>query len=297
MQPVHTIDLHYLGRPNVIGTYAIPHKQGVALIESGPGSTIANLEEGLKALGYSLNSVTDVFLSHIHLDHAGASGLLARAGARIHVHPEGARHMAEPERLLASAGRIYGDQMEVLWGKLLPVPEEKLNILSDNERVDINEISIIALDTPGHAQHHLAFIFEDVCFAGDIGGIRFPGVKTLRLPTPPPEFHLEKWRSSAGRLKETGCKRIVPTHFGIYPDCGRQLDEVKRQLDEIEAGLSSFMTGETSPEEVNDWMVNWLSEREKGLGQGAGHAADYETLSPTASSAAGVHRYWHKYRL
>lgn len=297
MRSVYTIDLHFLGMSNVIGVYAIPHKQGVVLIENGPGSTIPYLEKGLKTIGYSLKSVTDVFLTHIHLDHASASGILAREGARIHVHPKGAGHIADPARLLASASRIYGDQMKELWGEFLPVPEENLNTLSDNQTVKVNEISITALDTPGHAEHHLSFVFEDICFTGDIGGIRFPGRRLLRLPTPPPDFHLEKWRRSLGRLKETGCKLIGPAHFGLYSDIDWQLDEAGKQLDEIEAGMKALISVNTGPEGINTWLVTWLKEREKPIDSKINNIARHETLSPIMSSATGTYRYWTKYRL
>lgn len=297
MHPVHIIDLHFLGLSKVIGVYVIPHRQGVVLVESGPGSTFTNLEKGLKTFGFSLKAVTDVFLTHIHLDHAGASGLLAREGARIHVHPKGAGHMADPSRLLASAERVYGDQMEDLWGEFPPVAKERLHTVSNHEQIKVNDLTITALYTPGHAEHHLAFVFEDICFSGDIGGIRFPGSSILRLPTPPPDFHLQKWRKSIGRLKETGCQRIVPTHFGLYPDIDRQLDEVERQLDELEAGMASLVTPDTSPGEVNAWLVDWLHKREKGTGAESESETNHETLNPTMNSAMGIHRYWNKYRV
>ena len=193
---IHTIDLNFLGISKAIASYLIPHDQGIVLIESGPGSTLPGLEKGLAENGFTFADITDVLLTHIHLDHAGAAGWLADQGARIHVHEVGSPHMLNPERLLASAARIYGDMMDHLWGEFLAVPEDKLNILVDGDQIEIEGLVFKAIDTPGHAYHHMAYIFEDICFSGDVGGIRLPGPPFLRLPTPPPEFHIESWRNS-----------------------------------------------------------------------------------------------------
>jgi glyoxylase-like metal-dependent hydrolase (beta-lactamase superfamily II) len=213
---LHTLDLNYQGIPNAIASYLIPHDRGVVLIESGPGSTLPGLEEGLAKFGFAFADVTDVLLTHIHLDHAGAAGWLARQGARVHVHEVGSAHMLNPERLLASASRIYGEMMDMLWGEFLAVPKDKLNILQDGDQIEIEGLVFEAIETPGHAYHHMSYIFEDVCFSGDVGGIRLPGPPFLRLPTPPPEFHIESWRQSIAKLKAADFSFIAPTHFGIY---------------------------------------------------------------------------------
>src|SRR3989440_1009437 len=135
--PIHTLDLNFQAVPNVIASYAILHPKGVVLIDSGPGSTIESLKTALKRLDRSPGDVTDVLLTHIHLDHAGAAGWLARQGARIYCHPNGAPHLIDPEKLLKSAGRIYGDMMDRLWGEFLPVPEDRLVVLKDRQAIEI----------------------------------------------------------------------------------------------------------------------------------------------------------------
>ena len=180
MPKVYVLDLEFQGVPGTIASYLIPHRRGVVLVECGPGSTLPHLEQALAAQGYGLDDVTDVLLTHIHLDHAGAAGALARRGATIHVHPVGAPHLANPEKLLASAGRIYGDQMETLWGEFLPVPEERLHVVEDEETVVIEGLRFLGLDTPGHAYHHHVYLHEGVCFSGDIGGVRLAGQRHLR---------------------------------------------------------------------------------------------------------------------
>src|SRR4030042_4609731 len=125
---VVTIDLKFMGRANAIAAYLIPHRRGAVLVECGPGSTTTALEVGLSENGFHAEDITDVLLTHIHLDHAGAAGWLARRGARIHVHSAGAPHLLDPEKLLSSAKRIYGDMMDRLWGDFLPVQAGQLNV-------------------------------------------------------------------------------------------------------------------------------------------------------------------------
>ncbi len=191
---VTTIDLNFMRIPGAIAAYLIRQPNGAILIECGPGSTIPALLEGLKRNHINVKNIKDVLLTHIHLDHAGAAGWLARQGARIHVHPNGAPHLLNPEKLLASAARIYGDKMGDLWGEFLAVPPDQLSVLNDGEAVNIQGLNIRPIDTPGHADHHFAYIIEDICFSGDIGGVRLTNTHHIRLPMPPPEFHPGKWR-------------------------------------------------------------------------------------------------------
>src|SRR5215510_4531306 len=135
-----TLDLNFQGRPHAIASYLIRQGDAVVLIESGPGSTLPSLEAGLAKEGLSPRDLTHVLLTHIHLDHAGAAGQLARQGAEIYVHPVGAPHMINPEKLLASAARIYGDRMESLWGEFLPVPEDKLHVAKDKQEIVIGKL-------------------------------------------------------------------------------------------------------------------------------------------------------------
>src|SRR5215216_6718259 len=143
---VITLDLKFQGRPHAIASYLIRSGDAVVLIESGPGSTLPGLEAALATEGLSPQQVTHVLLTHIHLDHAGAAGWLARQGAEIYVHPVGAPHMLHPEKLLASATRIYGDRMDSLWGEFLPVPEEKLHVVGDMEGIVIGNLEFLPIN-------------------------------------------------------------------------------------------------------------------------------------------------------
>ena len=295
---IHTLDLNFLGIPNAIAAYLIPHAHGAVLVECGPGSTVQALQDGLAHYGYTPADITDVLLTHIHLDHAGAAGWLAQQGAHIHVHEVGAPHMLDPTKLIRSAARIYGELMDHLWGEFLPVPEQRLRILHDNDMIEIEGLRFKALDTPGHASHHMAYIFEDTCFCGDVGGARMntPGLLHVRIPAVPPEFHIEKWRQSIARLQEEDLQFIAPTHFGIFPDAGQHLAAVEQGVNEIEAWMESALPADPSLERLQDDFVMWSKQRSLNAGLGEEWVAAFEAANPSAMSAGGIQRYWRKFR-
>ena len=293
---VYTLDLNFQGHPKTIAAYLIPHARGAVLVETGPGSTVEALETNLNEHGFAANQITDVLLTHIHLDHAGAAGWLARQGARIHVHHRGARHMHNPERLLASATRIYGEQMENLWGELLSVPLENLVALYDEDEIVIEGLRFIALDTPGHATHHLVYLIEDICFTGDIGGVRLPGPLHIRLPMPPPEFHLEYWQKSLKRLQTRRFSRVAPTHFGIYLDPDRHLPAVEEALDTVEAWAEDVMSTDPSLEELQQQITDWGYRWSVSQGVSSDVIQVHEVVNPYWISATGIYRYWRQFR-
>lgn len=296
----YTIDLNFMGIHGAIASYMIPHTGGVVLVESGPGSTIPALQSGLETYGFSVSDVSDVLLTHIHLDHAGAAGWLAGQGATIYVHPIGAPHMRDPQKLLASAARIYGDQMDQLWGEFLAVPADRLIIPEDEDIIEINGLRFQALDTPGHARHHYAYLYKDVCFSGDIGGVRMSDTKHLRIPMPPPEFVLEDWRASHKRLQTEFVlgkfARIAPTHFGIFNDPIWHLNALQSGLDDVEAWIESVMTDDLSIEKLNDEFLKWTHKRSIAEGFAQEQIDAYEAANPSWMSSYGIQRYWKKYR-
>jgi glyoxylase-like metal-dependent hydrolase (beta-lactamase superfamily II) len=293
---VITLDLNFQGKTQTIASFLIRHSSGVVLIESGPGSTIKGLKGGLSELGLSVTDVTHVLLTHIHLDHAGAAGWLARQGAQIYVHPVGAPHLLNPDKLLASAARIYGDQMEKLWGEFLPVPEKQLNQPRDGEEIVIGDLHFVPINTPGHAEHHYVYIFEDICFSGDVGGVRIPGYQYLRLPMPPPELHFGKWRESINRMKKEKFRRIAPTHFGIFDDPGWQLQAVEKELDDSERWLENMAPTKPEIEILRRQFADWMNEQGRQQGLSADVVKAYELANPPGMSADGMLRYWNKFR-
>lgn len=295
---IYTLDLHFQNCPKAIASYLIPYSDGLILIESGPGSTQDQLEKNMIALDHNLQHLTHVFLTHIHLDHAGAAGWLAKkTGASIFVHPRGAPHMLDPARLLASAKRIYKDKMDELWGNFLPVPEEQLIILNDGDEVQVGPYTLRALDTPGHANHHLAYLLDEICFSGDVGGVRIQNSsqRSLRLPMPPPEFHPPRWRESIAKLKKERISRIAPTHFGFYDDVDWHLNELESELDIIEDWMATIMPRGLEIEELREEFLAWVQSRASDFGLGSTAIAAFEKANPSGMSADGIKRYWDKY--
>ena len=293
---VITLDLKFQGRPQAIASYLIRSGDAVVLVESGPGSTLPGLEAGLAKEGLSPGDVTHLLLTHIHLDHAGAAGWLAHQDTEVYVHPVGAPHMLNPEKLIASATRIYGDRMDSLWGEFLPVPEDKMKVVGDREEIELGDLRFLPINTPGHAEHHYAYLFEDICFTGDVVGVRIPGYPYLRVPMVPPELHLERWRDSIKRLREEKIAHIAPTHFGIYDDPEWQLREVEKGLDSAERWLEQTMSEDPSipiealRESFTDWMVEQATEM--GLSEDVVNA--FTVANPPGMSADGLLRYWKK---
>ncbi len=231
---VTQIDHDFRGAPGIIASWLVVDGDDVALVEAGPASTTPTLLAGVRAAGVDPASITRILVTHIHLDHSGAAGGLLEhcPRATVHVHPLGARHLVDPSKLLASAGRVYGALMRPLWGDTLPVPADRVRPAVDGETIVVGRRRLRAVETPGHAAHHHAFLDEGsgACFAGDVAGVRLDGVRFVRPPTPPPEFDPEAWRASIGRLRAANPRRLYLTHFGGYDDVAWHLDDLLSRL-------------------------------------------------------------------
>ena len=215
------IDLKFQGFDLAIGTGVLETGDGVALVDPGPTTCLPALEAGLGEAGFGLADVRAVLLTHIHLDHATAAGTIVSRvpDARVYVHPAGAPHMIRPERLLASAGRIYGDLMETLWGVFLPVAAEAVTEVDEGDTVRLGNRTLRVACTPGHAKHHVAYFEEDggTAWVGDVGGIRIPPGGVIPV-TPVPDIDVEAWNASMERVMQWDPDRIVPTHFCAVED-------------------------------------------------------------------------------
>lgn len=227
------VDLQFQGFDLAIGTGVLETGDGVALIDPGPTTCLAALEAGLREAGCSLADVRAILLTHIHLDHATAAGTIVSRvpEARVYVHPVGSIHMIRPERLLASAGRIYGDEMERLWGEFLPVPAESVTEVDEGDSVRLGDRTLRVAYTPGHAKHHVAYFDEDAgtAWAGDAGGIRIPPGGVIPV-TPVPDVDVEAWNASMERVMEWDPARIIPTHFGAVEDPAAHFAELRDEL-------------------------------------------------------------------
>ena len=227
---VFLLDHHFRGSPGVIASYLVADRDALTLIETGPASTMETLLAGVRQAGFDAEQIERIVVTHIHLDHAGGAGALLRRlpRARLYVHPVGAPHLIDPSKLMASATRIYGELMGPLWGEMLPVPVDRLDILPDSATLTTGRRTLRAYDTPGHANHHLVLHDPDTgaVFTGDVAGVRLDGTRLVRPPTPPPEFSPEKWQSSLATLRALAPRRLYLTHFGAYDDVNWHLNEL-----------------------------------------------------------------------
>lgn len=256
---VEIIDLGYLGQPGLAAAFLVDLGAPV-LVECGPAVTYPTLERGLARLGLAPQDLAAVLLTHIHLDHAGAAGHLARLGVPSVVHPLGAKHLIEPDRLIASSRRVHGDRFDRDYGAPLPCPAELVRPIEDGGRLGFSRGEAIAIATPGHAKHHHAWLVERegvrLLFAGDVAAMIAPGSLdltpdsrgVLSLPTPPPDFDREAWLRSVATLRDVRADRLLLTHFGAVRDAAAHLDAVEdrlhREIDEALRLLDSVPEAE-----------------------------------------------------
>ncbi|MDZ4287615.1 MAG: MBL fold metallo-hydrolase [Prosthecobacter sp.] len=268
---VHTLDLHFRDTPRLIAAYLVECGNELALIETGPGSSLATLREAITSRGFEPTDIRHVFVTHIHLDHAGAAGWWAQQGAQIYCHPNAQRHLIDPSKLIDSARLIYGSAMDTLWGEILPAPADRITALQDGESVTVGECQIIAWDTPGHARHHHAFSIGDVCFTGDVAGLRLERSPYLSVTAAPPQFDPVAYTASVDRLQAANFRKLYLTHFGEITDVHAHLETYRRRISEVHLKVRAWVTAGHTPEEIRDLY----QESEHQIAQSAGISASF----------------------
>ncbi len=269
------IDVMHLGVPRVIGSWVVDD----VVIDPGPTSCLPTLLEGLGG-----ERPRALMLTHIHLDHAGASGSLVQRwpGLEVYVHERGARHMADPERLIKSARMLYGEDMDRRWGEMVPVPQDNLRVLQGGEKLFGGAFEVAY--TPGHASHHVSYLHDGTAFVGDTGGVRIASSSLTLPPSPPPDIDVEQWHASIDRIAAWKPERLVQTHFGSSDDPEAQLAELSARLDEWaararEQDRATFVDGVRA--EIAEHADASLLEA-------------YEQAAPPDQLYAGLERYWRK---
>jgi glyoxylase-like metal-dependent hydrolase (beta-lactamase superfamily II) len=271
------LDTLFQGVPGVIASYLLTGPDGLALVDVGSAVTLDTLLASIRATGHQPEELAHILLTHIHLDHAGATGPLLRHAphARVYAHHIGAPHLIHPDKLIESATRIYGDQMGRLWGQMLPVPEERISLLDEGVKVRVGERTLRALYTPGHAIHHVAFhdAAHAAIFPGDVAGVRLEDIDYVRPPTPPPDLNLEDWTASIERLRALRPETLYLPHFGPTAGSESHFNELRDRL---------YAWGEIVARGMRE------GENDQRLAADLAAAADPEVAQVAAASGAGA---------
>ena len=234
MHTITTLDDLWMGRPRSIATALLESDGHRAIVDPGPGSTMAGLQQQLHAHGLSIKDLAAILLTHIHLDHAGATGALVRENPRlaVYVHKLGAPHLIDPSKLLASAARLWPNDLERLFGEMFPVPAQNLHILQGGETIALGTRKIEVVYTPGHASHHVSYFdnLESVAFVGDTAGVRIEGHSYVMPATPPPDIDLGIWDSSFAAILERKPARLFLTHFGFSENPPEHIAQFRDRL-------------------------------------------------------------------
>jgi glyoxylase-like metal-dependent hydrolase (beta-lactamase superfamily II) len=292
---IHVFDTRQLGRPGIIASTAVEADDGLVLFDTGPESTFANLTEELQKAGFALEDVRHVFLSHIHFDHAGAAWRFARLGATIYVHPRGAPHLIDPSRLVDSATRIYGGEMEKLWGQFAPIAEENVRVVQDLDVVRVDPFEIRAIATPGHASHHHVYQWDDNLFGGDVAGVRLGGGPPVP-PFVPPELQIESWHESIAKIRTLGAKKLYLPHFGpVEGSVSAHLDALDERIDRWAIWFRDRIRAGGSEEQMLPAFAEYAADDLRKNGATEDEIRDYECADPSFMAVGAALRYWKKY--
>ena len=281
MTSVEPIDLLHDGAERVIASYLVDTDDGPALFDCGPSSCLPALRTGLAARGLELTDIRHLLLSNIHLDHAGAAGVLVREhpDLQVHVSEVGAPHLVDPARLEASARRLYGARFDSLWGELAPVPGENVHLVGDAV------LGLECFPSPGHAWHHVSYLHDDgTLYTGDSAGVRIAPARFVLAPTPPPEIDLEAWERTLVETERRGPARLAVIHFGVFDDVQAHLAGLRETLHSWAERVAHGMDEETFV----------AAARADCAASDPDEAGAYDRPAPYWQCFLGLERYWRK---
>jgi glyoxylase-like metal-dependent hydrolase (beta-lactamase superfamily II) len=297
MSNISVLDTNWVGRPHSVAAALLESAGHRAIIDPGPESTYATLRERLASRGLSVAQLDAVLLTHIHLDHAGASGSLVRDNPRItvYVHQLGAAHMIDPGKLLASAARLWPDTLHQLFGHTLPVPKENLHILEGGEMLTLGSRKLDVAYTPGHASHHVSYFdaAEGVAFVGDTTGIRIDNGPYILPATPPPDINLEIWESSFAAILERRPSRLFLTHFGYAENPAAHIDQFRHRLHGWARVAGECLRSASNEEEAKSAFVTRAQNEMQSL-LGLSEAEHHAFTAGLDLSFLGLARYLRK---
>jgi glyoxylase-like metal-dependent hydrolase (beta-lactamase superfamily II) len=296
---VWQISLPFQGEHEIVGSYLLAGNNDLALIDPGPTSMLEPLLASIREAGFEARDVTHILATHIHLDHAGAAGSLMRhmPQAQVYAHSLGAPHLLDTGKVVASAARIYGDRMQLLWGDIEPVPYERLRVIDEGDIIRVAGRSLNVYYAPGHAIHHVIFFDyqSGELWAGDVAGVRLPGIDYVRPPTPPPDLDLEAWSGSLDLINRLQPTTVYMGHFGPTTNVPQHLERLREKLYTWgEFVLSAMRSGHTEAEIIPLLIAHTEPELRQITGNDAHALKRYEIATNYAMTVQGYMRYWKK---
>jgi glyoxylase-like metal-dependent hydrolase (beta-lactamase superfamily II) len=291
---IHVLDTKHLGRPGIIAVTVLETDHCPVVFDTGPESTFETVAGELRNIGSDPSEVRHVFLSHIHFDHAGAAWRFAELGATIYVHPRGAPHLINPAKLVASATRLYGGQMERLWGKIAAIPAQRVRVLEDNDLIEVGPFTVRAVATPGHASHHHVYHWDDVLFGGDVAGVRL-GSGPPAPPFVPPELDIEAWRDSIAKIRALNPANLYLPHFGLVRgDIAAHLDALDERIVRWSLWFRDHMRSGDDESRMRPAFAEHVAADFRSAGASESEIIDYEYADPSFMAVSAAVRYWRK---
>jgi glyoxylase-like metal-dependent hydrolase (beta-lactamase superfamily II) len=292
------VDLNFRDRPEIIATAILHGSAGVALVDPGPSTTLQTLTSALEKKGIRFGDVREMLITHIHLDHAGATGTILERHPHIDVfvHARGAPHMADPSKLLASAGRLYAQDMDSLWGEVKPVPAKHLHVVEGGETLTIVGREIKVEYTPGHASHHVSYLdtASRVAFVGDTAGIRRGSGTYVMPPTPPPDIDLEAWRVSEQKILAWDPDTLFLTHFGPYHGARQHFQALFENMEAWSRITRRLLADPSLSDEERQKRFTEEAFLDLKRRVAETQAIDYTKAGGLNYSWQGLARYWRK---
>ena len=288
----------FLGENEIIGSYLLAGRDELAIIDPGPGSMVESLLTSIQAVGFDPQEVTHILATHVHLDHMGAAGTLVRQlpRAQVYAHSKGAPHLLDTAKVVASASRIFGERMKLLWGEIESTPQERLSIIEGGDILNIAGRRLEVHYTPGHAVHHVIFFdaHSGELFAGDVAGVKLQDVDYVRPPTPPPDLDLEAWSNSINLVKSLRPDVLYIGHFGAIKNIPEHFDLLREKLNSWGDFVLGAMRDGKDEAEITALLIEHTKPELLRAAHNSHAIERYEIATNYPMTVQGYMRYWRK---